>query len=125
MDVEAAKQLTTVRAKPLFLFVLSLLLLSLLLSLSLSISLSVATLRSHTLFLDQSEIDFRYHLRILTDCPSSTHTHTQFHLDAGVHGFYLCGNTGEGFYASIEERKVQRDSDDQNVSHSPTVPQTD
>eukprot|EP00049_Salpingoeca_infusionum_P012078 m.214255 g.214255 ORF g.214255 m.214255 type:complete len:310 (-) comp15100_c4_seq2:337-1266(-) len=29
----------------------------------------------------------------------------KFHLDAGVHGFYLCGNTGEGFNASVQERK--------------------
>jgi hypothetical protein len=34
----------------------------------------------------------------------------QFHLAAGVHGFYVCGSTGEGIYSTVEERKVHRDT---------------
>ncbi|EGD72533.1 hypothetical protein PTSG_00556 [Salpingoeca rosetta] len=30
----------------------------------------------------------------------------KFHLDAGVHGFYLCGSTGEGLQSSVQERKT-------------------
>eukprot|EP00927_Polykrikos_kofoidii_P003188 TRINITY_DN11269_c0_g1_i1.p1 TRINITY_DN11269_c0_g1~~TRINITY_DN11269_c0_g1_i1.p1 ORF type:complete len:335 (-),score=64.10 TRINITY_DN11269_c0_g1_i1:233-1183(-) len=30
----------------------------------------------------------------------------KLHLDAGVGGFYLCGNTGEGFACTVAERKV-------------------
>jgi len=32
----------------------------------------------------------------------------KLHLDAGVGGFYLCGNTGEGFACTMVERKVRR-----------------
>lgn len=30
----------------------------------------------------------------------------KYHLDAGVGGFYLCGNTGEGFVCTAAERKL-------------------
>ena len=32
----------------------------------------------------------------------------EFHISAGVGGFYLCGNTGEGKAQTPEERKVGR-----------------
>eukprot|EP00055_Hartaetosiga_balthica_P014091 m.75573 g.75573 ORF g.75573 m.75573 type:complete len:315 (+) comp8486_c0_seq10:20-964(+) len=30
----------------------------------------------------------------------------EFHLETGVHGFYLCGSTGEGVHCSVSERKT-------------------
>jgi dihydrodipicolinate synthase/N-acetylneuraminate lyase len=30
----------------------------------------------------------------------------QYQIDAGVSGFYVCGNTGEGFACSVDERKA-------------------
>ena len=30
----------------------------------------------------------------------------EFHIDAGVGGFYLCGNTGEGKACTVDERKL-------------------
>lgn len=30
----------------------------------------------------------------------------EFHLAAGVSGFYVCGNTGEGFHMTVPERKA-------------------
>lgn len=29
-----------------------------------------------------------------------------YHLEAGINGFYLCGNTGEGFGMTVAERKL-------------------
>ena len=34
----------------------------------------------------------------------------EFHMEAGVNGFYVCGNTGEGFAMTSEERKQMADA---------------